>query len=300
MELDSISFDQFIRNANPFKDFNPEFDLNGYTLVTPTSIVSLSALVRYFAQGNVRPLIKVFDQQVRGYLIRSRFVEAVSQYCDFDPPISISEIILNEVPRGNNNELFDIGGVSNSVTTMSVENCSIVKLAPLKYTSIGILWCNGNQLTELPELPPTMSFVNCSNNLQLSTLPDYLPYGLTKFIASYTNISTLPLILPDTLVTMSVYNTALTTWIPSLPPTLTYLDCHSTHLTSIPSLPPTILYLDISYCNMTDAVMNNICTLLITYGLTHGTLILMGNDVYSSGTLTKITTLQGKSWTVNF
>ncbi len=200
----------------------------------------------------------------------------------------------------NNNELFDIGGVSNSVTTMSVENCSIVKLAPLKYTSIGILWCNGNQLTELPELPPTMSFVNCSNNLQLSTLPDYLPYGLTKFIASYTNISTLPLILPDTLVTMSVYNTALTTWIPSLPPTLTYLDCHSTHLTSIPSLPPTILYLDISYCNMTDAVMNNICTLLITYGLTHGTLILMGNDVYSSGTLTKITTLQGKSWTVNF
>ena len=200
----------------------------------------------------------------------------------------------------NNHVLTDIGGVPNTLLTMSVENCSITKLAPLKYTLVDILWCNGNQLLELPELPPTMSYINCSNNLQLSTLPHYLPYGLKVFIASYTNISELPLILPATLVTMSVYNTPLATWNPSIPSSIKYLDCHNTELSSLPTISPSTLYLDVSYCNMTDAAMNNICNLLISYGLTHGTLSTVGNNVYSSDTLTKMAILTNRSWMVVF
>ncbi|HWQ42075.1 MAG TPA: hypothetical protein VN456_08590 [Desulfosporosinus sp.] len=116
MELDSITFDQFIKSTNPFNNYCPDFDLNGYTLITPTGLVSLSAIIHFFTVGGVMPTVRVSDKNVRGYLIRSRFVETVFQFCDFDPPISPLEISLYEVPRGNNEELFEVTKIDNPST----------------------------------------------------------------------------------------------------------------------------------------------------------------------------------------
>lgn len=116
MELNSTSFDQFIRVSNPFKDLHPEFDLLPYTLISPTALVILSSIVHYCFMCHLRPRIKVVDMQVRGYLIRSRFIETVLPYCDLEPPISPSEMSIYDIPRGNNDELFEVTVIENPKT----------------------------------------------------------------------------------------------------------------------------------------------------------------------------------------
>lgn len=198
-----------------------------------------------------------------------------------------------------NPDLTDVGGFPNSLVTMSVQHCSLTELAPLTYISASILDCSNNSLTVLPALPPTMSYINCSNNL-LNILPSSLPHGITEFLAYNNSIPAVPPALPTSLVTMSIYNNSpLSYWTTPLPSSLGYFDCSYTGLQQITTLPSGMLNLDVSYCDMTVTAIENICSQLVAGALNNGTLNVSGNGiVYSSASLSSITTLQSRGWSV--
>lgn len=79
-------------------------------------------------------------------------------------------------------------------------------------TGVTNLYCERNQLTQLPNLPETLILLDCSDN-QLTSLP----------------------ILPDTLVILYCYRNKLK-MIPNLPKTLKRLDCDGNPLVKLPTL----------------------------------------------------------------
>src|SRR3989344_4867887 len=81
--------------------------------------------------------------------------------------------------------------------------------------------CPYNQLTSLPELPPSLHILYCPYN-QLTSLPE-LPPSLQILNCSYNQLTSLP----------------------ELPPSLQSLNCYSNHFTSLPELPPSLQEL---YC----------------------------------------------------
>jgi hypothetical protein len=84
--------------------------------------------------------------------------------------------------------------------------------------SVIFLSCNDNTLIELPELPPGLRQLFCNNNL-IEQLPDDLPAGLVSFTCNDNNIEHLP----------------------TLPPGLMGLACNSNRITAIPPLPATLM-----------------------------------------------------------
>ncbi len=90
--------------------------------------------------------------------------------------------------------------------------------ATLKY-----LDCSGNNLVSLPALPAALTYLNCSGNVTYDNN------------GNYTGLSTLPT-LPPLLDTLDCVN--LLSQMPSLPTGITYLRFGGGTMTSIPSLPP--------------------------------------------------------------
>ena len=199
----------------------------------------------------------------------------------------------------NNTSLTDIGGVPNSLVTMSCYNCGLIVLAPLTNTSVSILKCSNNSLRALPSLPPTMSFIDCSANSPMLSLPNNLPYGLVTISASYLPIISSPSSFPSSLKYMAFENNYyLTSWYASFPPSLEFFSCKGSPVINIPVLPVTINYLDVSYCNMTPIAIDTICSQLVTNGVIGGTLFINGNNGYLPATAARLVTLAANSWTI--
>lgn len=170
-----------------------------------------------------------------------------------------------------------IGGMPNSIITMSCYSCNINSFAPFIYNvSLSRFNCNDNELTTFPLLPSTMSYINCSYN-SITTLPT-LPYGLNTFIGHHNLFSSLPISLPTTLVSMSINHNNLSSW-------------YST-------IPSSLLYLDVSYCNLSEAAVEFICATIDSNGQSNGYLNIYYNNTYSAATLVSISSLEGKGWTV--
>jgi len=92
------------------------------------------------------------------------------------------------------------------------------------------------ELTKLPELPATLTYLNCGWN-KLTSLPA-LPATLTELDCTSNELTSLPA-LPATFTQLYCSNNELTR-LPDLPATLTYLNCCSNELTSLPPLPATL------------------------------------------------------------
>jgi uncharacterized repeat protein (TIGR01451 family) len=88
--------------------------------------------------------------------------------------------------------IFNLNGIQyfKSLTNLWCNNNNISNLPPLS-NSLSYLLCNNNQLTNLPILPSTLININCSNN-QLTNLPS-LPTNLLVLNCSHNNISCLPI-----------------------------------------------------------------------------------------------------------
>lgn len=194
----------------------------------------------------------------------------------------------------------DIGGVPNSLVTMSLQNGGLSYLYDLSNTSVRYLNLYGNNLSLLNNLPSTMSYINCSNNPVIS-LPN-IPYGVTQLYCSNTSINTPPNVLASTVVTMSfASNTNLNLWLTTLPASLTYFDISfSSTLQALPTIPANVLYLNVSNCAFTAIAQDNICSNLVSNGLSNGNLNLINNASLLPTTLTRISTLQGRGWTVSY
>ena len=96
-----------------------------------------------------------------------------------------------------------------------------------KYTQLNRLEIYKSRITKLPELPATLTELNCDNCRLLPCLPE----------------------LPATLTTLRCINCPLLTCLPELPATLTKLYCSKCPLlTCLPELPATLKILDCAEC----------------------------------------------------
>ena len=174
--------------------------------------------------------------------------------------------------------LSNIGGLPNSIITMSCVGCAISKIPSLRDTSLSILNCATNNFTSLPELPATMSYINCSYN-SLTALPTTIPYGTTELIANNTSITTFQSSLPTSLITMSANNNAsLTAW-------------YST-------IPSSVKYFDTSNCNLSQAAVESICSQLVTNAQSGGFLEINNNNGRTSVTDGYLATLISRGWDI--
>jgi uncharacterized repeat protein (TIGR01451 family) len=99
------------------------------------------------------------------------------------------------------------------------------------------LTCGGNVFTSLPALPNSLtSLVFSSSNISVFPL---LPNSLTILDCSYTKIASLPAHLPDSLRSLNCVGDSLTS-LPTLPNLLTSLFCYYNNIYCLPQLPNTL------------------------------------------------------------
>lgn len=200
-----------------------------------------------------------------------------------------------------NTLVSDVGGMPASIVTMSLQSGILSSLYPLSQSAISILNFANNSVSTFPTLPSTMSYINCSNN-PISALPTTIPYGVTQLYSSATSITVPPTTLPNQIVSMSfASNTSLNSWLTTLPTSLGSFDVSNCSLlTALPTIPSNVRSLNVSFGAFTDIAQDNICANLVSNGLLSGSLNLLGNSPLLPITLTRISTLQGRAWTVTY
>jgi len=119
------------------------------------------------------------------------------------------------------------------------------------------LHCDANNLTALPELPPSLIELGCESN-QLTTLPE-LPTNLTYLSCSNNKITTLPK-LSASLTDLYCSSNQLTA-LPELPDSLTGLNCSRNQLTTLPNLPVSLT--ELYFANNQLATLPELPTSLI-------------------------------------
>ena len=110
---------------------------------------------------------------------------------------------LTEIKVANPNIPYGIT-IDNKKIELQVDKDGILycssknlkKIVIFKNKNIKYLYCENNQLTELPELPDSLETLSCKNN-QLTQLPE-LPDSLEILYCSYNQLTELPE-LPDSL-----------------------------------------------------------------------------------------------------
>ncbi len=119
---------------------------------------------------------------------------------------------------------------SSSFVSMNLSNQCISSLEGIEFfINLQELECDNNGLSELPELPTTLTSLNCCNN-SLTELPD-LPSGLLMLTCDNNRLTTLPE-LPTGLVSLTCSRNSLTE-LPVLPSSLTELNCNDNRLTAL-------------------------------------------------------------------
>lgn len=209
---------------------------------------------------------------------------------------------LKRIVANNNPNLSDVGGMPNSMVSMSFRSCNLPSFASLTYTSASYLDLYDNDLRSVPEFASSMSYIDISGNANIFTLPPTLPSGLLVFKADTTSFAYPPSLLPNTLISMSVSdNSMLTTWNTSFPTSLEYFDCSTTSLTSLPSMPSAMKYLNISNALFTSLAIDTIAIQLVSGGLNNGRVNVSGNipsGSYSATATNNFGTLISRGWTV--
>jgi hypothetical protein len=118
---------------------------------------------------------------------------------------------------------------------LAIQNLELTELPLIPY-SVKDLWCWGNNLEKLHNLPPTLELLSCSFN-PLIQLPSILPSTLEYLICHSCKLTFLPGNLPN-LQVLLCYNNQLTK-IP-IYPSLTILNCEGNKLVSLCELPDTL------------------------------------------------------------
>ena len=153
-----------------------------------------------------------------------------------------SEIFIND-------SLLDINACSN-ITSIDCSSSNISSIVGIQYfENLTHLNCSYNQLTQLPELPTNLTFLNTSHCINLVTI-ESLPHSLEFIDCSYNQINSLP-DLPSNLKQLYCAVNTLNT-LPNLPYNLTHIDCSFNNLTSLPYLPENLAHINCSYNELTS------------------------------------------------
>lgn len=209
--------------------------------------------------------------------------------------------LINLDCNGNEN-ITDIGGMPQSIVTMSLGGCNLTSLTSLSNTSASILDVSNNQLSAINFLAPSMSYLDISGN-PFFNFPTIMPHGLINLNCNNTTITTVPglLDLPDSIISMSFNsNPFMSSWLSALPTSLEWFSCNgNSSLPSLPTIPTSIKYLDVSNCSMNDSTIFNICSQLVTNAQLNGYLNIAGYiPPLLSATSAKLSTLATNGWTI--
>jgi Leucine-rich repeat (LRR) protein len=176
------------------------------------------------------------------FILCFQFISVKAQYVTIPDANFVTKLSQLFPSCMNGNQMDTTCAQIVNETNLSVDNLSINDLTGISYfDNLIYLYCDYNQLSSLPPLPPLLFRLSCSNN-QLTSLPN-LPLPLQVLNCANNPLSNLPN-LPLSLQNLNCSNNQLTT-LPSLPTTTVYLNCDSNLLTSL-SIPPNIQEL---YCN---------------------------------------------------
>jgi hypothetical protein len=107
-KLDSISFERFLRQQDPFGRADACLDLSKITFVSAAAMVQLAAACYSLAEGSCRPSIVVIDESVRGYLLRAGFVKCVAPVTEFVPDFPPAAVELSSYYFGSNRMLIEV------------------------------------------------------------------------------------------------------------------------------------------------------------------------------------------------
>ncbi|MGK2860237.1 MAG: hypothetical protein ACSLFQ_23825 [Thermoanaerobaculia bacterium] len=107
-QLNSATFDDFLRVANPFANGQTSLDLRDVRFISSGALVQLAAASHGIAARSGRPTICVENANVRTYLVRSGFVAAVAREAQFDP--AFEENVLHQFDHlhGSNPMLLEV------------------------------------------------------------------------------------------------------------------------------------------------------------------------------------------------
>lgn len=112
-KLDSVTFDELLRDQAPFDASTPRIDLRGVAFVTASGLVQLAAVCFRLRACGKRPTILVENEAVRGYLVRAGFVAAIKPLADFIPPFSPSLVKNLQKRRGASDLLIELTSLSS-------------------------------------------------------------------------------------------------------------------------------------------------------------------------------------------
>ena len=148
-----------------------------------------------------------------------------------------------------NDSLIDINACHN-ITSIDCSSSEINNLDGIIYfENLTHLNCSYNQITQLPELPSNLIYLNSSHCINLSTIESF-PHNLEFIDCSYNQINILP-DLPSNLKELYCAFNSLSL-LPNLPYYLTHIDCSFNNLTSLPYLPENLVHINCSYNELTS------------------------------------------------
>jgi len=121
-KLTSTSLDGLLRQQPLFKASEVTLDLTQIEFVTPGALVPLAAICYALQQKKCNTTIKLSDNDVRSYLLRSGFTSVVQDIVTFQPNIPKARSMIFEALRGTNPLLIEVTKIENGAALPELLN----------------------------------------------------------------------------------------------------------------------------------------------------------------------------------
>lgn len=119
MKLDSVSFDRFW-STQSLDGSSPLIDLRTVSLITPSALVQLTAILHAFASNGRKATLHLDGSPVRSYMDRVRFLEAIESVANIQPQeVSLLSGLYGR-SRGSNPMLVEVTVVDSGAALPKV------------------------------------------------------------------------------------------------------------------------------------------------------------------------------------
>lgn len=122
IKLTSTSLDGLLRQQPLFNNSEVTLDLTQVEFVTPGALVPLAAFCHALKQKSCRTTIKLSDNDVRTYLLRSGFTRVLQDIVTFQPDIPKARSMIFEALRGTNPLLIEVTKIENGAALPELLN----------------------------------------------------------------------------------------------------------------------------------------------------------------------------------
>lgn len=121
-KLTSTSLNSLLRQQSLFNNSEVTIDLTQIEFVTPGALVPLAAICHALKQKSCRTTVKLRDNDVRTYLLRSGFTSVIKDIVTFQPDIPKARSMIFEALRGTNPLLIEVTKIDNGAALPELLN----------------------------------------------------------------------------------------------------------------------------------------------------------------------------------